>query len=206
MLIVVPKESAEGERRVGLVPDTVGRLIKAGHTIRIERDAGTRAGFPDAAYTAAGATVVDHSGLFAGADLVVHVSRPSDAELGEIPQGTALLGLLAPLGDPRYVEALAAHKLRALSMDAIPRITRAQSMDVLSSQSNIAGYKAVILAAEYLPKFFPMLTTAAGTIAPAKVLILGAGVAGLQAIATARRLGAVVSGYDVRAAVKEQVQ
>ncbi|HEY1728373.1 MAG TPA: Re/Si-specific NAD(P)(+) transhydrogenase subunit alpha [Candidatus Baltobacteraceae bacterium] len=206
MLIVVPKESAEGERRVGLVPDTVARLIKAGHTIRIEHDAGTRASFPDDAYTAAGATVVDHSALFAGADLVVHVSRPSDAELSEIPQGTALLGLLAPLGDPRYVEALAAHKLRALSMDAIPRITRAQSMDALSSQSNIAGYKAVILAAEYLPKFFPMLTTAAGTIAPAKVLILGAGVAGLQAVATARRLGAVVSGYDVRAAVKEQVQ
>ena len=206
MLIVVPKESAEGERRVGLVPDTVARLIKAGHTIRIERGAGTRASFPDDAYTAAGATVVDHSALFAGADLVVHVNRPSDAELDEIPPGTALLGLLAPLGDPRYVEALAAHKLRALSMDAIPRITRAQSMDALSSQSNIAGYKAVILAAEYLPKFFPMLTTAAGTIAPAKVLILGAGVAGLQAIATARRLGAVVSGYDVRAAVKEQVQ
>jgi NAD(P) transhydrogenase subunit alpha len=206
MLIVVPKETAEGERRVGLVPDTVGRLIKAGNTIRIERDAGTRAGFLDDAYTAAGATVVEHSALFAGADLVVHVNRPSDAELNEIPQGMALLGLLAPLGDPRYVEALAAHKLRALSMDAIPRITRAQSMDALSSQSNIAGYKAVILAAEYLPKFFPMLTTAAGTIAPAKVLILGAGVAGLQAIATARRLGAVVSGYDVRAAVKEQVQ
>ena len=206
MLIVVPKETAEGERRVGLVPDTVGRLIKAGHTIRIERDAGTRASFPDNAYTAAGATVVDHGALFAGADLVVHVGRPSDTELNEIPQGTALLALLAPLGDPRYVEALAAHKLRALSMDAIPRITRAQSMDALSSQSNIAGYKAVILAAEYLPKFFPMLTTAAGTIAPAKVLILGAGVAGLQAIATARRLGAVVSGYDVRAAVKEQVQ
>ena len=206
MLIVVPKESAEGERRVGLVPEVAGRLIKAGHTIRIERNAGTRASFPDDAYTAVGATVVDRGGLFAGADLVVHVGRPSDTELGEIPPGTALLGLLAPLGDPRYVEALAAHKLRALSMDAIPRITLAQSMDALSSQSNIAGYKAVILAAEYLPKFFPMLTTAAGTIAPAKVLILGAGVAGLQAIATARRLGAVVSGYDVRAAVKEQVQ
>ncbi|MGH7685057.1 MAG: NAD(P) transhydrogenase subunit alpha, partial [Vulcanimicrobiaceae bacterium] len=139
-------------------------------------------------------------------DLVARVGRPSDAELDEIPQGTALVGLLAPLGDPAYVEKLAAHKLRALSMDAIPRITRAQAMDVLSSQSNIAGYKAVILAAEQLPKFFPMLTTAAGTIPPAKVLILGAGVAGLQAIATARRLGAVVSGYDVRAVVKEQVQ
>lgn len=206
MLIVVPPETAEGERRVALVPDTIARLIKGGHTIRVERDAGVHAGFPDQMYAAAGAEVVEHGALFAGADLVVHVGRPSDAELNEIPPGTALLGLLAPLGDPAYVEKLAARKLRALSMDAIPRITRAQGMDVLSSQSNIAGYKAVILAAEHLPKFFPMLTTAAGTIPPAKVLVLGAGVAGLQAIATARRLGAVVSGYDVRAVVKEQVQ
>lgn len=206
MLIVVPKESAEGERRVALVPDTVGRMIKAGHTIHVERDAGTRAGFPDKMFADAGAQVVDGGALFTGADLVVHVGRPSDGELERIPQGTAILGLLAPLGDPAYVEKLAAHKLRAISMESIPRITRAQSMDVLSSQSNIAGYKAVILAAEYLPKFFPMLTTAAGTIPPAKALILGAGVAGLQAIATARRLGAVVSGYDVRAVVKEQVQ
>ena len=204
--IAVPRESAEGERRVALIPDIAGRLIKAGHTIRIERGAGISAGFPDNLYTDAGAQVVEHGALYSGADLVVRVGRPNDAELDEIPQGTALVGLLAPLGDPGYVEKLAAHKLRALSMDAIPRITRAQAMDVLSSQSNIAGYKAVILAAEHLPKFFPMLTTAAGTIPPAKVLILGAGVAGLQAIATARRLGAVVSGYDVRAVVKEQVQ
>jgi NAD(P) transhydrogenase subunit alpha len=204
--IAVPRESAEGERRVALIPDIAGRLIKAGHTIRIERGAGITAGFPDNLYTDAGAQVVEHGALYSGADLVVRVGRPNDAELDEIPQGTALVGLLAPLGDPGYVEKLAAHKLRALSMDAIPRITRAQAMDVLSSQSNIAGYKAVILAAEHLPKFFPMLTTAAGTIPPAKVLILGAGVAGLQAIATARRLGAVVSGYDVRAVVKEQVQ
>ncbi|MGH7329476.1 MAG: Re/Si-specific NAD(P)(+) transhydrogenase subunit alpha, partial [Polyangiaceae bacterium] len=181
-------------------------LIKAGHTIRIEQGAGESAGFPDKTYSDAGASVVHLSELFAGVDLVVRVARPSERELDAMPVGTTLVGILAPLGDPRYVEMLAAHKLRALSMDTIPRITRAQSMDVLSSQSNIAGYKAVILAAEYLPKFFPMLTTAAGTIAPAKVLILGAGVAGLQAIATARRLGAVVSGYDVRAVVKEQVQ
>jgi NAD(P) transhydrogenase subunit alpha len=204
--IAVPRESAEGERRVALIPDTCSRLIKAGHTVRIERGAGTSAGFPDNLYSDAGAQVVDRGALFSGADLVVRVGRPNDAELDEIPPGTALVGLLAPLGDPGYVEKLAAHKLRALSMDAIPRITRAQAMDVLSSQSNIAGYKAVILAAEHLPKFFPMLTTAAGTIPPAKALILGAGVAGLQAIATARRLGAVVSGYDVRAVVKEQVQ
>ena len=206
LVIAVPRESAEGERRVALVPDTATRMIKAGHTIRIARDAGTRAGFLDEAYTSAGAQVVEYSALFSGADLVMHVGRPNDAELDDIPAGTALIGLLAPLGDPAYVEKLAAHKLRAISMDALPRITRAQSMDVLSSQSNIAGYKAVILAAEHLPKFFPMLTTAAGTIPPAKALILGAGVAGLQAIATARRLGAVVSGYDVRSVVKEQVQ
>ena len=206
MLIAVPKETAPGERRVGLIPDIAARLIKAGHTIRIERGAGTSAGFPDDAYTSAGASVLERPALYDGVDLVVRVGRPTDAELNELAPGTALVGILAPLGDPRYVEALAAHKLRALSMDTIPRITRAQSMDVLSSQSNIAGYKAVILAAEHLPKFFPMLTTAAGTIAPARVLILGAGVAGLQAIATARRLGAVVSGYDVRAVVKEQVQ
>ena len=206
MIIAVPRETAPGERRVALVPDTVARLSKAGHTIRIERGAGESAGFLDDAYAAAGATIVDRSGLFGGADLIVRVDGPSESELAELPEGAALIAILAPLGNPRYVEALAARKLRALAMDAIPRITRAQAMDVLSSQSNIAGYKAVILAAECLPKFFPMLTTAAGTIPPAKVLVLGAGVAGWQAIATARRLGAVVSGYDVRAVVKEQVQ
>ncbi|HEV3140297.1 MAG TPA: NAD(P) transhydrogenase subunit alpha, partial [Vicinamibacterales bacterium] len=144
--------------------------------------------------------------LFSGADLVVTVGRPDDATLAALPKSAVLLGLLAPLGDAAYVKQLAGAGITALSMDAIPRITRAQSMDALSSQSNIAGYKAVLLGALALPKFFPMLTTAAGTIPPAKVLILGAGVAGLQAIATARRLGAVVSAYDTRAVVKEQVQ
>jgi NAD(P) transhydrogenase subunit alpha len=206
MLIAVPKETAPGERRVALVPDTVARLVKAGHAIRIERGAGTSAGFLDSAYAEAGATIVARDALYDGANLVVRVGRPSEAEIAQLPEGIALIGLLAPLGDPQYVEQLAQRKLRAISIDALPRITRAQSMDVLSSQSNIAGYKAVILAAEYLPKFFPMLTTAAGTIAPAKVLVLGAGVAGLQAIATARRLGGVVSAYDVRAVVKEQVK
>ncbi|MBV8355754.1 MAG: Re/Si-specific NAD(P)(+) transhydrogenase subunit alpha [Candidatus Eremiobacteraeota bacterium] len=206
MNIAVPKEKAEGERRVALVPDTVARLVKAGHAVRVEHAAGTRAGFPEDAYSAAGASVVAPDALFAGADLIVTVGRPVQADVERMPEGAVLIGILAPLADPAYLEVLAARKLRALSMDMLPRITRAQSMDVLSSQSNIAGYKAVIIAAAELPKFFPMLTTAAGTIPPAKVLILGAGVAGLQAIATARRLGAVVSGYDVRAVVKEQVQ
>jgi H+-translocating NAD(P) transhydrogenase subunit alpha len=207
MNIAVPKESAESERRVALVPETVGRLVKSGLSVAVEHDAGIAAGFPDAAYAEAGATIVaDGRALLGNADLVAMVRRPSETQIGAMRPGAVLITLLAPLGEPRYVERLAQTKLTTLSMDAIPRITRAQSMDVLSSQANIAGYKAALLAAEYLPKFFPMLTTAAGTIAPAKVLVIGAGVAGLQAIATARRLGAVVTGYDTRAAVKEQVQ
>ncbi|HXF35051.1 MAG TPA: Re/Si-specific NAD(P)(+) transhydrogenase subunit alpha [Candidatus Acidoferrales bacterium] len=207
MNIAVPKESAESERRVALVPETVGRLVKSGLSVAVEHDAGIAAGFPDAAYAEAGATIVaDGRALLENADLVAMVRRPSETQIGAMRPGAVLITLLAPLGEPRYVERLAQTKLTTLSMDAIPRITRAQSMDVLSSQANIAGYKAALLAAEYLPKFFPMLTTAAGTIAPAKVLVIGAGVAGLQAIATARRLGAVVTGYDTRAAVKEQVQ
>jgi H+-translocating NAD(P) transhydrogenase subunit alpha len=207
MNIAVPKESAESERRVALVPETVSRLVKSGLSVAVEHDAGIAAGFPDAAYAEAGATIVaDGRALLGNADLVAMVRRPSETQIGAMRPGAVLITLLAPLGEPRYVERLAQTKLTTLSMDAIPRITRAQSMDVLSSQANIAGYKAALLAAEYLPKFFPMLTTAAGTIAPAKVLVIGAGVAGLQAIATARRLGAVVTGYDTRAAVKEQVQ
>jgi NAD(P) transhydrogenase subunit alpha len=206
MTIAVLRETAPNETRVALVPETVARLTKAGTTVKIERGAGERAAFPDALYTQAGATVGDRAGILADADLVVTVGRPDDSVLASMPKRAALLGLLAPLGDPQYVKRLADAGITALSMDAIPRITRAQSMDALSSQSNIAGYKAVLLAASELPKFFPMLTTAAGTIRPAKVLVLGAGVAGLQAIATARRLGAVVSAYDTRAVVKEQVQ
>lgn len=206
MTIAVLRETAPNETRVALVPETVARLTKAGTTVKIERGAGERAAFPDALYTQAGATVGDRAGVLADADLVVTVGRPDDGVLSAMPKDATLLGLLAPLGDPQYVKRLADAGITALSMDAIPRITRAQSMDALSSQSNIAGYKAVLLAASELPKFFPMLTTAAGTIRPAKVLVLGAGVAGLQAIATARRLGAVVSAYDTRAVVKEQVQ
>ena len=206
MKIAVLRESAPNETRVALVPDTVAKLVKSGMTVQIERGAGERAAFPDELYVNAGATAADRAQLLDGADLVLCVGRPDDAVLSAMPKKAVLLGLLAPLGDTEYVRRLAAGGITALSMDAIPRITRAQAMDALSSQSNIAGYKAVLLAASELPKFFPMLTTAAGTIRPAKVLILGAGVAGLQAIATARRLGAVVSAYDTRAVVKEQVQ
>jgi NAD(P) transhydrogenase subunit alpha len=207
MVIGVPTETAPNERRVALVPETVARLVKTGLEVRVQRGAGEPAAFLDSAYETAGATLVeDAAALYAGADLIIKVQRPSAAELELTHPGQTILAFLAPLGDPASVEAYAARKLTALSMDAIPRITRAQSMDALSSQANIGGYKAVILAAEHLPRFFPMLTTAAGTIPPAKVLVLGAGVAGLQAIATARRLGAVVTGYDTRAVVKEQVQ
>jgi len=207
MVIGVPSETVQGERRVALVPETVAKLVKAGSTVVVERGAGAAASFLDGAYEEAGATLAsDAAEVYAKADLIVKVQRPSEAELALTRPGQTLIALLAPLGDPASVEAYAARKINALSMDAIPRITRAQAMDVLSSQANIGGYKAVLIAADLLPRFFPMLTTAAGTIPPAKVLILGAGVAGLQAIATARRLGGVVSAYDTRSVVKEQVQ
>jgi NAD(P) transhydrogenase subunit alpha len=207
MNVAVPRESAPDERRVALVPETVAKLVKAGATVRVQRDAGQRAAFPDSAYTQAGASIVDDpAALLSDADVVACVGRPSDTVLGAMRKGAAVIGFLQPLDDPDYVARIAAAGATAFAMETIPRITRAQSMDALSSQNNIAGYKAVLIAASLLPKFFPMLTTAAGTIPPAKVLVIGAGVAGLQAIATARRLGAVVSGYDVRAAAKEQVQ
>jgi NAD(P) transhydrogenase subunit alpha len=207
MTLLVPREAAVSERRVALVPETVAKFVKAGVPVAVQRGAGSRSAIGDAAYEAAGATLFDDpSAAIANAGAVVTVGRPSAEVLAVMAPGTLLVGFLNPLGDPDYVDALAQAGVTALAMERIPRITRAQAMDALSSQSNIAGYKAVLLAAVELPKFFPMLTTAAGTIAPAKVLVLGAGVAGLQAIATARRLGAVVSGYDVRAAVKEQVQ
>jgi NAD(P) transhydrogenase subunit alpha len=207
MLIGVPTETAPGERRVALVPETIGRLAKSGNTVLVQRGAGIAASFTDEAYEAAGATLAaDAAEVFAKAEFVAKVARPNATELGAMKAGQALLAFLAPLGDPQSVEKYAAQKITALSMDAIPRTTRAQSMDALSSQANIAGYKAVLIAANESPRFFPMLTTAAGTIRPQKVFVLGAGVAGLQAIATARRLGAVVSGFDTRAVVKEQVQ
>jgi H+-translocating NAD(P) transhydrogenase subunit alpha len=207
MKIAVPKERAPGERRVALVPEIVAKFVKGEHVVTVERGAGTSAGYTDAAFEAAGATLVpDTSAAYRDADVVVRVAKPSDAELEGIRRGAVLIGFLAPLGDPRSVERYAERGLTALSMETIPRTTKAQAMDALSSQANIGGYKAALLAAMHLPKFFPMLTTAAGTISPAKALIIGAGVAGLQAIATCRRLGAVVTAYDTRPVVAEQVK
>ncbi|HTW84364.1 MAG TPA: Re/Si-specific NAD(P)(+) transhydrogenase subunit alpha [Candidatus Sulfotelmatobacter sp.] len=206
MRIAVPTERAPGERRVALVPEIVAKFVKDGHTVAVERGAGNDAFYSDAAYAAAGAQVVDGDELYHGAEIVTRVAKPSDAEVDLIPRGATLIGFLSPLGDPRSVERYADHGLSAIAMELIPRTTLAQAMDALSSQASIAGYKAVLLAAAALPKYFPMLTTAAGTVKPARALIIGAGVAGLQAIGTARRLGAQVTGYDARAAVKEQVQ
>ena len=207
MLIGVPTEVAPGERRVALVPETVARLIKAGNGVVVQRGAGAGAAYLDDAYEKAGASLAaDATELYGKAELIAKVARPTGDELALLRPGQTLLAFLAPLGDPQSVEGYAAQKVTALSMDAIPRTTKAQSMDALSSQANVGGYKAVLIAASTLPKYFPMLTTAAGTIKPAQVLVIGAGVAGLQAIATARRLGAVVTGYDARTAVKEQVQ
>jgi len=207
MRLGVPKETAPGERRVALVPDIVGRLIENGNEVLVEAGAGSAAGFTDQAYAEAGASLVPSAtDVYGTAALVCKVQRPSAEEVAALRDGTVLVALLQPLVDQELPRALAERGVTAFSMDAIPRITRAQPMDALSSQSTVAGYKAVVVAAATLGKFFPMLTTAAGTIAPAKVLVLGAGVAGLQAIATARRLGAVVSAFDVRPAVKEQVE
>src|SRR5216684_67988 len=203
MKIGVPRETMPGEARVGLVPETVGRLAKAGNTVVVERGAGAASSFTDEAYEKAGAQLVDNA---FDAELVAKVQRPTDAEVSKLHSGTVLIAFLSPLTNHALVDQLARAGVTALSMDAIPRITRAQPMDALSSQATVAGYKAVLLAAATLPKFFPMLTTAAGTIAPAKAFVIGAGVAGLQAIATARRLGAVVEAFDTRPVVKEQVQ
>jgi NAD(P) transhydrogenase subunit alpha len=206
MKVGVAKESAPGETRVAVVPDTARRLTGDGVDVIVEHLAGEAATFADAAYEEAGAVVVPAEALYREADVVCKVRKPSGEELGQLREGQALIALLQPLTDPELLEELARRGVTAFSMDAIPRVTRAQPMDALSSQSTVSGYKAALLAAEHLGKFFPMLTTAAGTIPPAKVLVLGAGVAGLQAIATARRLGAVVSAFDVRPVVKEQVE
>ena len=206
MKIAVPRETAQGERRVALVPETVGRLTASGLAVAIESGAGEGAWFGDDAYREAGASVVSGDELYRGADVVVRVRKPSADEVAAMPEGVVLISFLEPLTDSEGVERLAKRGITGFAMESIPRITRAQSMDALSSQSTVGGYKAVLLAAERLPKFFPMLMTAAGTVAPAKVLVMGAGVAGLQAIATARRLGAVVSGFDIRPVVREQVE
>src|SRR4029453_15726760 len=203
MRIGVPRETAAGERRVALIPEVVGKLVPGGFEVLVERGAGEAAAFPDAAYEEGGAQLVDD---WADVEAVVKVHKPSEEEAARLRDGQVLIGFLQPLTDREGIEQLARRGVVAFAMESIPRITRAQPMDALSSQSTVAGYKAALLAADRLPKLFPLLMTAAGTVAPAKVLVVGAGVAGLQAIATARRLGAVVSAFDVRAVVKEQVQ
>jgi NAD(P) transhydrogenase subunit alpha len=200
MKIGVPRESAQGERRVALAPELVAKL--EGMEVVVEQGAGASASFTDTAFTEAGASIGDPW----AADLVAKVRKPSNDEVAKLHDGQVLIGFLQPLTDQAGIERLASSGVTAFAMESIPRITRAQSMDALSSQATVSGYKAVVLAADRLPKFLPMLVTAAGTVVPAKVLVIGAGVAGLQAIATARRLGAVVSGFDVRPAVKEQVE
>jgi NAD(P) transhydrogenase subunit alpha len=200
MKVGVPKESAADERRVALVPELVAKLD--GIEVVVEQGVGEAASFTDQAFTEAGAAIGDPW----AADLVAKVRKPSDDEVGKLRDGQVLIGFLQPLTDKEGVERLSSRGVTAFAMESIPRITRAQSMDALSSQATVSGYKAVVLAADRLPKFLPMLVTAAGTVVPAKVLVIGAGVAGLQAIATARRLGAVVSGFDVRPVVKEQVE
>ncbi len=202
--IGVPNETAPGEHRVAVTPDVADRLAKVGYEVAVERGAGARAYFPDADYEAVGARLVGRDEAL-GADLVATVQPPAD-ELEKLRAGAALVGFLQPLDRPALSAGLAARGVTAFSMELVPRITRAQKMDALSAMSTVAGYKAVLLAADTLPKFFPLLTTAAGTIRPAQVLVLGAGVAGLQALATARRLGAVTRAYDVRAAAREQVE
>jgi proton-translocating NAD(P)+ transhydrogenase subunit alpha len=201
--IGVPRELEPGERRVALVPDAVTRLTGGGFEIVVEPRAGAEAAFPDDAYREAGATVADAAWE---ADAVAKVRKPTAEEAARLQSGQVLIGFLEPLTDATGIERLADLGVYGFAMESIPRTTRAQPMDALSSQATVAGYKAVVIAAERLPRFFPMLMTAAGTVAPAKVLVLGAGVAGLQAIATARRLGAVVSGFDVRPVVREQVE
>ena len=208
MQIGVPKETAEGEHRVALVPEVVGKLSggENGVEVVVERGAGAGALIPDAQYEEAGARLVDDPAGVYEADVVVKVAPPTADEIGRLRSDGVLIGFLQPLSGGEAIEAIAASGATSFAMEAIPRISRAQSMDALSSQANIAGYRAALMGAMEMGRYYPMLMTAAGTIRPATVLVLGAGVAGLQAIATARRLGAVVQGFDVRAAVKEQVE
>ena len=206
MRIGVPKETAEGERRVALVPEVVGKLTGRGLEVVVQRGAGDGALIPDSAFEEAGATLTDDASAALGADVVVKVAAPNAEETGRLGPDTVLIGFLGPLTNGEGVRAIAATGATSFALEAVPRISRAQSMDALSSQANISGYRAALIGAQELGRYYPMLMTAAGTIRPATVLVLGAGVAGLQAIATARRLGAVVQGFDVRAAVKEQVE
>ncbi len=205
MIIGVPKERRPGERRVAASPDTAKRLVGQGHVVVVERGAGAGAAFPDDAYAASGAQLGDAAAAL-GAEIVLKVQRPSADEIKAMKSGAVLVGMLAPLQHKDEIPAYAKAGLTAFAMELVPRITRAQAMDVLSSQANLAGYKAVLDAADYFGRAMPMMMTAAGTVPPARVLVMGAGVAGLQAIATARRLGGVVSATDVRYAAKEQVE
>jgi NAD(P) transhydrogenase subunit alpha len=207
MKVGVARETAPGERRVALVPEALGRLTAAGLEILVEAGAGAGALIPDQAFAEAGARIVSSVELYAQSDVILRVQKPSESEIRVMRSGQALIGFLSPLIDPKSAEALAKQGITAISLDAIPRtLSRAQSMDALSSQANVGGYKAVLIAANAFGRYFPLLTTAAGTAKPANVLILGIGVAGLQAIGTARRLGAVVKAYDVRSETKEQAQ
>jgi H+-translocating NAD(P) transhydrogenase subunit alpha len=206
MRIGVPKETAAGEHRVALVPEVVGKLKAKGLEVVVQDGAGAGALLPDAAFVEAGAKMTGDAAAIWGSDVVVTIAPPDPQQIRGLGSGSILIGFLAPLTSPQTTRALADAKATAFAMEAIPRISRAQSMDALSSQSNVAGYKAALLGAEKMGRFYPMLMTAAGTIPPAKVLVLGVGVAGLQALATARRLGARTTGYDVRPEVAEQVQ
>jgi NAD(P) transhydrogenase subunit alpha len=207
MKVAVVKEGALGERRVALVPETVPRLTAAGLEVLVEQGAGDSAWFPDSAYLEAGATIATTADLYAAADVILTVTRPDEAAMGRLRAGQTVVGMLSPLVTPELARQLADKGVIAVSLDLLPRtLSRAQSMDALSSQANVAGYKAALVAAEAYGRFFPLLITAAGTARPAKLLVLGAGVAGLQAIGTARRLGAQVSGYDVRPASKGEVE
>jgi NAD(P) transhydrogenase subunit alpha len=207
MRIVVLRERELGETRVGLAPDGVKKLVAVKAEVGIESGAGSTAFFPDADYGSAGAQVRhDRESLMSSADVLVCVNRPSADDVAKLPRGSVVIGFLRPLDEPAQLEPCVGRGLTAFAMELIPRVTRAQSMDALSSMATVSGYKAAILAADHLPRMFPLLMTAAGTVAPARVLVLGAGVAGLQAIATARRLGAMVKGFDVRSAAGEQVR
>jgi NAD(P) transhydrogenase subunit alpha len=207
MKVAVVKENAPGERRVALVPETVPKLTQAGLEVLVEQGAGNGAWFPDSAYSEAGAAIVMTDDLYATADVILTVTRPGEAGIAKLRAGQTVVGMLSPLTDPELATTLAGKGVTAVSLDGLPRtLSRAQSMDALTSQANVAGYKAALLAAAAYGRFFPLLITAAGTARPAKLLVLGAGVAGLQAIGTARRLGAQVSGYDVRPASKGEVE
>jgi NAD(P) transhydrogenase subunit alpha len=206
MRIAVPREKQAGEARVALTPESVKKLVAAGAEVGIETGAGVQAGFLDAEYQTAGASIMGRGDLLPEADVLACVNRPEPDDFGKLKAGAVVIGFLKPLDEPAALEPIISRKLTAFAVELVPRTTRAQSMDALSSMATVAGYKAVLLAAARLPRMFPMLMTAAGTVPPAKVLVLGAGVAGLQAIATARRLGAVVEAYDVRAAAGQDVK